>query len=157
MDSDLTGVTRLRVITNYFTRMRFCTADGKLDLKSKEGLDTAPPGYKPWFQHKERKTRGLRIIFGHWAALEGDVREPGVSALDTGCVWGGSLTLMNVDSGERVSCKCDEHGGLARPSRHLSRNVASQRPALDCAFCRATGTRHERIQTNPPGTGPGPA
>jgi len=112
-DSELTGVTRLRVITNYFTRMRFCTAEGKLDLKSKEGLDTAPPGYKPWFQHKERKTRGLRIIFGHWAALEGDVREPGISALDTGCVWGGSLTLMNVDSGERVSCKCDEHGGLA--------------------------------------------
>jgi bis(5'-nucleosyl)-tetraphosphatase (symmetrical) len=109
-DNDLKGVTRLRVITNYFTRMRFCTAEGKLDLKSKEGLDTAPPGYKPWFQHKERKTKGLRIIFGHWAALEGLVTEPGISALDTGCVWGGSLTLMNVDSGERLSCKCDEHG-----------------------------------------------
>ena len=86
---------------------------GKLDLKSKEGLDSAPPGYKPWFQHKERKTKGLRIIFGHWAALEGNIHEPGISALDTGCVWGGSLTLMNVDSGERLACKCDEHGGLA--------------------------------------------
>ncbi|WP_285419323.1 symmetrical bis(5'-nucleosyl)-tetraphosphatase [Pseudomonas sp. efr-133-TYG-5] len=114
-DSELKGVTRLRVITNYFTRMRFCTAEGKLDLKSKEGLDSAPPGYKPWFLHKERKTRGLRIIFGHWAALVGDVREPGICALDTGCVWGGSLTLMNVDSGERLSCKCDEHGGLLPP------------------------------------------
>jgi len=114
-DSELKGVARLRVITNYFTRMRFCTAEGKLDLKSKEGLDTAPPGYKPWFQHKERKTRGLRIIFGHWAALEGDVHEPGISALDTGCVWGGSLTLMNVDSFERLSCKCDEHGGALPP------------------------------------------
>lgn len=112
-DNDLKGIERLRVITNYFTRMRFCTAEGKLDLKSKEGLDSAPPGYKPWFQHKERKTRGLRIIFGHWAALEGNIHEPGISALDTGCVWGGSLTLMNVDSGERLSCKCDEHGGLA--------------------------------------------
>jgi len=113
-DSDLKGVTRLRVITNYFTRMRFCTAEGKLDLKSKEGLDNAPPGYKPWFQHKERKTKGLKIIFGHWAALEGRCNEPGISALDTGCVWGGALTLMNVDSGERLSCKCDEHG-LALP------------------------------------------
>jgi bis(5'-nucleosyl)-tetraphosphatase (symmetrical) len=111
-DNDLKGVPRLRAITNYFTRMRFCTAEGKLDLKSKEGLDTAPPGYKPWFQHKERKTQGLRIIFGHWAALEGKVLEPGICALDTGCVWGGSMTLMNVDSGERLSCKCDEHGGL---------------------------------------------
>ena len=73
-DNDLKGVTRLRVITNYFTRMRFCTAEGKLDLKSKEGLDNAPPGYKPWFQHKERKTKGLKIIFGHWAALEGTMQ-----------------------------------------------------------------------------------
>jgi len=114
-DSDLKGVTRLRVITNYFTRMRFCTAEGKLDLKSKEGVDSAPPGYKPWFQHKERKTKDVKIIFGHWAALEGKVLEPGISALDTGCVWGGALTLMNVDSGERLSCKCDEHGHVAKP------------------------------------------
>jgi bis(5'-nucleosyl)-tetraphosphatase (symmetrical) len=114
-DNDLKGIARLRVITNYFTRMRFCTADGKLDLKSKEGLDTAPAGYKPWFQHKERKTKGLKIIFGHWAALEGQCNEPGISALDTGCVWGGALTLMNVDSGERLSCKCDAQGHAAVP------------------------------------------
>ncbi|WP_338920931.1 symmetrical bis(5'-nucleosyl)-tetraphosphatase [Pseudomonas silesiensis] len=114
-DNDLKGIARLRVITNYFTRMRFCTAEGKLDLKSKEGLDTAPAGYKPWFQHKERKTRGLKIIFGHWAALEGKCTEPGISALDTGCVWGGALTLMNVDSGERLSCKCDAQGHAAVP------------------------------------------
>jgi diadenosine tetraphosphatase ApaH/serine/threonine PP2A family protein phosphatase len=86
-DNDLKGVTRLRVITNYFTRMRFCTAEGKLDLKSKEGLDSAPPGYA-LVQHKDRKTKGLNIIFGHWAALEGLRSEPGISALDTGCVWG---------------------------------------------------------------------
>jgi bis(5'-nucleosyl)-tetraphosphatase (symmetrical) len=114
-DSDLKGVTRLRVITNYFTRMRFCTAEGKLDLKSKEGLDSAPPGYKPWFQHMDRKTKDVKIIFGHWAALEGKVLEPGISALDTGCVWGGALTLMNVDTGERLSCKCDEHGHAVVP------------------------------------------
>ncbi|MGY2259882.1 symmetrical bis(5'-nucleosyl)-tetraphosphatase [Pseudomonas sp. SDO55104_S430] len=114
-DNDLKGVTRLRVITNYFTRMRFCTAEGKLDLKSKEGLDSAPPGYKPWFQHKDRKTKDVKIIFGHWAALEGKVLDPGISALDTGCVWGGALTLMNVDTGERLSCKCDEHGHAAKP------------------------------------------
>ena len=120
-DNDLKGVTRLRVITNYFTRMRFCTAEGKLDLKSKEGLDSAPPGYKPWFQHKERKTRDVKILFGHWAALEGKCDEPGIWALDTGCVWGGALTLMNVDSFERLSCKCDEHG-------HAMPSVASYTP-----------------------------
>ncbi|CAD5107008.1 symmetrical bis(5'-nucleosyl)-tetraphosphatase [Zestomonas carbonaria] len=105
-DKDLKGVTRLRVITNYFTRMRFCKADGTLDLKSKEGLGTAPAGYAPWFSHPERKTRGQKIIFGHWAALEGRCNEPGLFALDTGCVWGGAMTLLNVDTGERIRCEC---------------------------------------------------
>ncbi|MEE1921958.1 symmetrical bis(5'-nucleosyl)-tetraphosphatase [Pseudomonas sp. 148P] len=105
-NKDLTGVERLRVITNYFTRMRFCTAEGKLDLKGKEGADTAPPGYKPWFAHKERRSRHVKIIFGHWAALEGRCNAPNVFALDTGCVWGGAMTLMNVDSGELHRCDC---------------------------------------------------
>lgn len=109
-DSDLQGVTRLRVITNYFTRMRFCTSDGKLDLKGKDGIETALPGYAPWFQHKERKTGDVKIIFGHWAALEGRCDEPGVYALDTGCVWGAAMTMINVDTFERHLCDCDEHG-----------------------------------------------
>lgn len=107
-DSDLHGITRLRVITNYFTRMRFCKADGTLDLKSKEGADTAPPGYRPWFAHPSRKTCGQKIIFGHWAALEGKCNEPGLHALDTGCVWGGTMTLLNIDNGQRISCDCKE-------------------------------------------------
>lgn len=105
---ELHGATRLRVITNYFTRMRFCTAEGDLDLKSKEGLDSAPPGYAPWFSHPQRKTRGQKIIFGHWAALEGRCDEPGLFALDSGCVWGGAMTLMNIDTLERLQCACPE-------------------------------------------------
>lgn len=127
-DKDLQGAARLRVITNYFTRMRFCTADGKLDLKGKEGADTALPGYAPWFAHKERKTRDLRIIFGHWAALEGRCEEPGVFALDTGCVWGGAMTLLNVDSGMRLSCKCTDQGDVRLP---IPTNVADFPPLSD--------------------------
>jgi len=107
---DLSGVTRLRVITNYFTRMRFCTSEGKLDLKGKEGADTAPPGYKPWFAHKGRRSRHVKIIFGHWAALEGRCTEPNVIALDTGCVWGGAMTLYNVDNGQFFRCDCTDEG-----------------------------------------------
>ena len=121
-NSDLKGVTRLRVITNYFTRMRFCTSEGKLDLKGKEGADTAPPGYAPWFKYKERKTRGLKIIFGHWAALEGQCNEPGVFALDTGCVWGGAMTLYNVDSGEYHRCDCADDGTLRQPAQPTTLN-----------------------------------
>jgi bis(5'-nucleosyl)-tetraphosphatase (symmetrical) len=113
-DKDLHGVTRLRVITNYFTRMRFCTRDGKLELKGKEGADKAPPGYAPWFKQKDRRTKAVKIIFGHWAALEGKVSEPNIVALDTGCVWGGAMTLYNVDTGARYGCACDDHGNLQR-------------------------------------------
>ncbi len=107
-NSRLRGVTRLRTITNYFTRMRFCTADGRLDLKSKEGLGSAPKGYGPWFSHPGRKMRGQRILFGHWAALQGRCNEPGVEALDSGCVWGGALTLLDVDHGIRHTCNCQK-------------------------------------------------
>jgi bis(5'-nucleosyl)-tetraphosphatase (symmetrical) len=107
---DLGGFERLRMITNYFTRMRFCTSDGKLDLKGKEGADSAPPGYAPWFSYKVRKNPALKIIFGHWAALEGRCNEPGVFALDTGCVWGNAMTLMNIDTVQRFDCGCDATG-----------------------------------------------
>lgn len=107
----LRGTARLRVITNYLTRMRFCSPDGTLDLKSKEGLGTAPDGFAPWFSHPRRKTRGQKILFGHWAALAGRCDEPGVIALDTGCVWGGALTLLNVDTGEYHRCDCKSAKG----------------------------------------------
>ncbi|EJM14173.1 symmetrical bis(5'-nucleosyl)-tetraphosphatase [Pseudomonas sp. GM21] len=127
-DNDLKGVTRLRVITNYFTRMRFCTSEGKLDLKSKEGVGTALPGYKPWFTYKERKTKGLKIIFGHWAALEGQCDEPGIFALDSGCVWGGAMTLMNVDTFERLHCQCNDKGH-SEPA--VAQTITEQPPASD--------------------------
>ncbi|MEO0442503.1 MAG: symmetrical bis(5'-nucleosyl)-tetraphosphatase [Pseudomonadota bacterium] len=79
----LKGKQRWRIITNYFTRMRFCTPSGRLELNAKAGIDTAPPGYLPWFAHTERKTKDDRIIFGHWAALEGNTGQQNVFAMDT--------------------------------------------------------------------------
>ena len=102
---DLKGFDRLRVITNYFTRMRFCTPKGKLDFDSKEGLDQCPEGYAPWFSYPRQVK--AQIIFGHWAALEGRIDMPnrniqGIHALDTGCVWGATLTALNLNTGERT-------------------------------------------------------
>ena len=102
---ELDGTKRLRVITNYLTRMRFCRPDGRLDLKSKETPDQAPQDYAPWFTLPRRDPE-IGIIFGHWAALEGKVDVPGIHALDTGCVWGNQMTLMNVDTGEKRHCAC---------------------------------------------------
>lgn len=104
--NNLTGMTRLRVITNYFTRMRFIRSDGALDFSAKETLDSAPDGFIPWFQ--EARTEQTTILFGHWAALTGVTKNAQFQALDTGCVWGGSLTAMNIDTGERTSCECSK-------------------------------------------------
>ncbi len=93
---DLEGSSRLRCITNYLTRMRYCTGDGTLDLASKQNPATGPVGYLPWFAHRERRTRGAKIVFGHWASLNGVTPEPDLFALDTGCVWGGRLRLMSL-------------------------------------------------------------
>ena len=103
---DLRGVARWRVITNYFTRLRFCKPNGTLDLKSKEGPETAPPGFMPWFDIPQRKSAGATLIVGHWAALMGKTQRDDVIALDTGCVWGGQLTLLNLETRALSNCDC---------------------------------------------------
>lgn len=103
-DPALTGMDRWRVITNYFTRMRFIAEDGRLELAAKESAAGAPDGYAPWFTFP--RNDDTRVIFGHWAALEGKTGIDRYIALDTGCVWGGTLTLMNLDTGERTLCDC---------------------------------------------------
>ncbi len=105
-DDTLSGTERLRVITNYFTRMRFCAADGKLQLKAKNGPDQAPEGFAPWFAHPGQVLDSQRIIFGHWAALEGRSTHPNAIALDTGCVWGAAMTLYHLETGEYHRCDC---------------------------------------------------
>lgn len=105
-NDDLAGIERLRVITNYFTRMRFCTATGVLDLNGKEGINSAPAGFAPWFSHPERLTKNDTILFGHWAALEGRCPAPNTIALDTGCVWGGKMSLYNIDTQHFERCAC---------------------------------------------------
>jgi len=98
---------RLRLITNYFTRMRFCTPAGALDLKTKTGPDNPPAGYAPWFGLENRLTKDNKLIFGHWAALQGKAAAPNVFALDTGCVWGGELSLLRLEDEQLFHCSCD--------------------------------------------------
>lgn len=99
----LEGWERLRVITNYFTRMRFCMADSALEFTAKGGLETQPEGFLPWFAHPQRKTRNERILFGHWAALSGKVEQENLFALDTGCIWGLELTALKLEDQTRIS------------------------------------------------------
>ena len=97
-DDGLVGYDRLRLITNYFTRMRFCSAEGRLELTAKEGLDKTPQGLAPWFDHPH-PSLDRPLLFGHWAAIKGRTSRANAIALDTGCVWGGQLTMLRLDDG----------------------------------------------------------
>jgi bis(5'-nucleosyl)-tetraphosphatase (symmetrical) len=96
---NLTGMDRLRVITNYFTRLRFCNAAGEVELTHKE--DIAPEGYDPWYSFG--RSDQLKVLFGHWAALEGNIDSDFAVPLDTGCVWGREMTAMRLEDGMMFS------------------------------------------------------
>ncbi len=93
---ELAGWDRLRYITNCFTRLRFCHADGRLALKYKGSPDKKPENQLCWFDMPNRKTQNDRIVFGHWSML-GTGRYGNVFSLDSGAVWGEQLTALRID------------------------------------------------------------
>jgi bis(5'-nucleosyl)-tetraphosphatase (symmetrical) len=104
--NDLSGYPRLRAITNYLTRMRYLYPNGALDLVSKGPRPEPGRNVAPWFSYPRKNNAREQIIFGHWASLDGDVNDERLHALDTGCVWGRSLTLLCLDTGELHRCQC---------------------------------------------------
>lgn len=90
----LKGIERHRYIINAFTRMRYCFPDGRLDMMNKlPPSQVDPETFIPWFQLSSRVKLDKTVLFGHWAALSGYESQE-VIGLDTGCVWGGTLTML---------------------------------------------------------------
>jgi bis(5'-nucleosyl)-tetraphosphatase (symmetrical) len=103
---ELSSHDRLRFTINCFTRMRYCDADGRLDLHSKGPPGSQPAGQLPWFRVPGRASRDLNIVFGHWSTL-GQCDDPGVYPIDSGCLWGGTLTALRIDTTpERICIPC---------------------------------------------------
>lgn len=101
------GWDRLRFTVNAFTRMRFCSPHGVLEFKLKGKPGQQPTPYIPWYDVEERRTRGQRIVFGHWSTL-GYHHGDDVIALDSGCLWGGALTAYRLDDGKLFQLKCTQ-------------------------------------------------
>lgn len=110
---ELQGAERLRYITNCLTRMRCCDRNGRLDLSYKGSLVHKDRHLLPWFRVPGRANKKMRIVFGHWSTL-GPVTDKNIYPLDSGCVWGGYLTALRLDS--------------RRPVRRVSRCSMAQRP-----------------------------
>jgi bis(5'-nucleosyl)-tetraphosphatase (symmetrical) len=94
--NDRKGWRRRRLISNILTRLRFCDANGKILTSASGRPGSQPASYKPWFKHKNRQTRDIKIVFGHWAALGLRLRKR-TACLDSGCVWGGRLSALRLE------------------------------------------------------------
>jgi len=104
-NDDLSGYKRLRVITNAFTRMRICTAQGEMEFKFKGEVGDIPQGYLPWFEVPGRASADAAVVCGHWSAL-GLKITPNVIALDTGCLWGGPLSAIRLEDRKLFQVPC---------------------------------------------------
>ena len=95
-DGRLKGWNRLRTITNFMTRVRYCNNKGVMSF-----IDKGPPGsqtrvMKPWYEVTSRKSQDTSIVFGHWSTL-GHINQHNVISTDTGCLWGGALTAIKIE------------------------------------------------------------
>lgn len=107
----LKGWDRLRFITNCFTRLRYCHEDGRLALKFKGAPEDKPLHQRPWFEMPDRASQADRIVFGHWSTL-GVGQYGNVFSLDSGAVWGETLTAVRIDQQpyEWITVEADPEG-----------------------------------------------
>jgi bis(5'-nucleosyl)-tetraphosphatase (symmetrical) len=96
------GDERIAAAVSVFTRARVVGPDGEPELGFTGPPEAAPDGCKPWFEGSDIVERGMRVVFGHWAQL-GLHRSGGALCLDSGCVYGGSLTAWCPDDGRMIS------------------------------------------------------
>lgn len=95
-EDSLTGQARWSLVVNALTKLRICSADGKVTFSFKGPPEEAPPGFLPWFDVPGRKHEDATVVFGHWAALGLQIRERAL-ALDSGCVYGRKLTAVRLE------------------------------------------------------------
>lgn len=92
----LRGVRRCATSLRAFSTLRVCTPEGEMHPTFNGPPEEAPEGYRPWYGLRRWHERDETILFGHWAAL-GHRMGPDFVALDSACVWGGSLTALRLE------------------------------------------------------------
>jgi bis(5'-nucleosyl)-tetraphosphatase (symmetrical) len=106
----LEGSDRLRVVVNAMTRIRVVDDEGAMVLAFKGEPGDAHDGWTPWFDVEDRARRDHTVICGHWSALGLVVRQD-VVCLDSGCVWGRTLSAMRLSDRRVYSVSCPQGSG----------------------------------------------
>lgn len=101
----LSGMDRVRVIVNSFSRLRFCTPSGEMEFRHSGAPHAAPRGFSPWFKHCHADNKAWNILFGHWSQL-GLYRSAQATCLDTACLWGGKLTALCLENQRIFQVQC---------------------------------------------------
>jgi bis(5'-nucleosyl)-tetraphosphatase (symmetrical) len=110
---DLHGMSRLRLITNAMTRLRFCSAEGEIDFAHKGPPGSQPKNLLPWYDVPGRASHDVTVLFGHWSAL-GSLLRPNLAALDTGCLWSGELSALRLEDRRLFQISCAGLPGAKR-------------------------------------------
>jgi len=119
----LSGWSRYRFITNILTRLRYCDIQGNPALNAKGAPGSQAEGLLPWYEIPNRQSQHDKIIFGHWSTLP----HAGLSsinntyAIDSGCLWGGSLTAMRIDVEPFEYTRLDCPGAQKPPTKYLNK------------------------------------
>jgi bis(5'-nucleosyl)-tetraphosphatase (symmetrical) len=98
---ELEGDEQLAAAAAVFTRMRMVGPDGKAILEYDGSVSNAPRDWRPWFATSAVLRQGYSLIFGHWAQL-GFYQAHDIVCLDSGCVYGGSLSALRLNDGQVV-------------------------------------------------------
>jgi bis(5'-nucleosyl)-tetraphosphatase (symmetrical) len=110
-DKTTTQELQFQYYINSFMRMRFCKQNGELDFSVKQHI--APQhivsmGFKPWFECNTMLDDDTAIYFGHWSALT-NIKDISSNItlypLDTGFIWGGSLSCIRLSDNTIFSIK----------------------------------------------------
>ncbi|HEB82218.1 MAG TPA: symmetrical bis(5'-nucleosyl)-tetraphosphatase [Gammaproteobacteria bacterium] len=129
-DDKLSGWSRYRFITNIFTRLRYCDADGKPALSAKGAPGSQAENLYPWYEVPGRVSINDPIIFGHWSTLPhaGRLCINNTWAIDSGCLWGGALTAMRIDERPFVYTRLDCPGAQKPPEKYLKKSSRKKNP-----------------------------
>lgn len=107
---ELEGAARWRAILGYLVRVRTCHLDGRLEPTFDGHPSQAPAGCVPWYTLPACRWRSHVPVFGHWAALGLDVDAHKI-ALDSGCVWGKSLSAIRLEDKQVFQVKAVDAAG----------------------------------------------